>query len=495
MSAAAPPPAVPGYQLERLLGRGGFCQVWLAREEEGLRRPVALKLFPGSGETWRRELDAARAVEELRRESRCPHLVQSLGAGEAQGLAFIAYEWLEEGTLEERVARAGPLPFAEALELVRQAGEALRLLHQGGVFHRDVKPGNLLLGRDGRVRLADYGLSRPLAGTLSAAGSPAFAAPEAIAGRPQDGQRLDVYSLGATLAWLLSGETMLPGRPDVFLLERHGVPRSLQAVIVRAMACDPQERTPTIERLLAELTQPIAAPAPPALLLAPASAPTSEPEPELAPAHEDHEARRRRAWAVVERTGYAAAAVTTLPIPGSEWLAALPLQVTMTVGVGQVYGCRLEREGAVALLRRIAGTVGLSYLGSRALGSVAKLLLPGVGGLAGAALMYASTLALGGVVIAWFEREGELGEEEMRAVYGARLREARGRFDPARAVSLEESARPGSRPGARGRREQLLRFAGRLARLEQLLEAGLISAADHAATAERILAEELDPGR
>ena len=105
-------------------------------------------------------------------------------------------------------------------------------------------------------------------------------------------------------------------------------------------------------------------------------------------------------------------------------------------------------------------------------------------GLAGAALMFASTMALGGVVITWFEREGELGEDEIRALYGARLREARGHFDPARA----RAARPATRE------QDLARFAARLARLEELLEAGLITPADHAATAERILAEELgDP--
>lgn len=294
-----PSPEVPGYEVERLLGEGAFGRVWLAREREGLRRPVALKTF-AAREAWQRELDVVRRVEEVRRAARCPHLVQSLGAGEGPDAAFIAYEWLEGGTLEERVLRGGPLPCAQAVGCAHEVGEALRLLHAAGVFHRDVKPGNLLLGADGVVRLADFGLSRPLGGTLSAAGSPAFAAPELIAGRAQDGRRLDVYSLGATLAWLLTGETMLPGRPDVFLLERHGVPRPLQRVLTRAMACEPEERLPTIEALLAELTRAQAAP-----LARPADPPPAPPSARARPpqAREDLErfaARLARLEALLE---------------------------------------------------------------------------------------------------------------------------------------------------------------------------------------------------
>jgi uncharacterized protein (DUF697 family) len=426
--SAAPPhvpgaPGVPGFDVERRLGAGASCEVWLAREREGLRRPVALKVFVGAPDAYRRELEVVRRVEELRREARCGGLVQSLATGEAEGLGFIAFEWLEDGTLEARVTSGGPLPFAEAVDVVRQVATALALLHRGNLFHRDVKPSNLLLGRDGRVRVADFGLSRPLDGTLSAAGSPAFAAPEAIAGKPQDGRKLDVYSLGATLAWLLTGETMLPGRPDVFLLERHGVPRPLQRVIVRAMACDPEERIATADELLAALDDPGQAPAPP-----PAPAPAEDVEPPPA-----DPTARRRAWDLVERTGYAAAAATALPLPGSEWVVVLPLHVTMVVGISEVYDCRLDQASATDLLRRLGASVGLSYVGSRAATSVAKLLLPGVGGVAGAVVVYASTLAIGGVVIAFFERGGALDEAELRALYREGLASAPRSFDPSRA--------------------------------------------------------------
>src|SRR5207244_255994 len=111
---------------------------------------------------------------------------------------------------------------------VLDAAQGVARLHEEGLYHRDLKPRNLLLGADSRVRLADFGIARPLDATTTAAGSPAFAAPEVIAGRRDaDGRRVDVYGLGATLYYLLAGESMLPGRPDVFVLERTRVPREI----------------------------------------------------------------------------------------------------------------------------------------------------------------------------------------------------------------------------------------------------------------------------
>jgi serine/threonine-protein kinase len=249
-------PKVEGYVLERRLGAGAHGEVFLAREEAGLRRLVALKVFaPEQRASFERELEAAAQVEELRRRERVPGLVQALGSGEREGHAWLALEYLEKGSLADRVAGSGPLAAEDAVPLVREAAAALILLHRAGLFHRDVKPANLLVGSDGRVRLGDFGLVRPLDGTLSAAGSPAFAAPELIASKPVSGVLADVYSLGATLAFLLTGETMLPGRPDMFAFERRGVPRPLQRAIVDATAADPSERTASLEAFMAALVE------------------------------------------------------------------------------------------------------------------------------------------------------------------------------------------------------------------------------------------------
>lgn len=247
-------PQIPGFSIERLLGEGAAGRVYLAHETEGLRRPIALKVFfPDHRGASDRELEMARRIEELRRRERRLELVQSLGTGEHEGSAWLALEYLEDGSLAEQVAKQGPLGVDAALEATRAAGVALQLLHAEGLFHRDVKPANLLRGADGKVRLGDFGLSRELDGTLSSAGSPAFAAPEVIAGKATDGRSIDIYSLGATLAFLLTGEVMLPGKPDAFLLERRGVPRSVQEAILSAMAYSPEERPGDVSAFLATL--------------------------------------------------------------------------------------------------------------------------------------------------------------------------------------------------------------------------------------------------
>lgn len=416
-------PDIPGFRLEKLLGAGAQGQVFLAREEEGLQREVALKVFRDDPEGYRRELEMLRQVEEIRVRERAPGLVQSLGTGEAGGLAWVAFEHLDAGTLQDWVEERGPMSFVDAVSCACQVADGLDALHRNGVFHRDVKPSNVLVDSEGWVRLVDFGLSRSLDGTLSAAGSPAFAAPELIAGRPTDGRAIDIYSLGATLAYLLTGETMLPGRPDVFLFERHGVPRALQRVLVRAMASDPGQRFATIPELVAGLR---GDPDPERQPPAPAA------EAEAPPAAPADLGLRQRAWALVEKTGYAAATASSLPIPGSEWVAVAPLHVAMVVGLGEHYGVTLARQDAVRLVSQLGGSVGLSYLGSRLAHSAAKLLAPGVGGLVGAPFVFASTLALGGVAISYFEREGDLSQEEIRALFRAQLTRGQAEFDPTR---------------------------------------------------------------
>jgi len=258
-ASEGPLPAIAGFRVERALGAGAHGTVYLAQEEGGLRRRCALKVFaPWARERWEHEVAMCARIDEMRRRASAPEIVEPLAVGEAPGpagttLSWIALAWAEAGSLADRVAREGPLTWEAALPLGLEAARALALLHREGLFHRDVKPANLLVGADGRVRLADFGLARPLAGTLSAAGSPAFAAPEVIAGRVGDGRLADVYSLGATLAYLVTGETMLPGRPDVFALERRGVPRGAQRALAAAMSAVPGERPGTMEALAASL--------------------------------------------------------------------------------------------------------------------------------------------------------------------------------------------------------------------------------------------------
>ena len=246
-------PTIPGYVTERLLGEGAYGRVYLARESEGLGRQVAIKLYTREGNAdFQNELNALRKVEALRQEG-AEGLVQSLATGEHEGQGFLVFEYLGAGSLADAVAADGPLPLERTLEVATQLSQALGALHAAGIWHRDVTPQNVLLGTDGKAKLADFGLARGLSGTLSAAGSPAFAAPEVIAGRPSDGPKADVYSLGATLIYALTGSTILPGRADVFVLEQAGVPRTVQRVLLQATTADPAARLANVSGLLGGL--------------------------------------------------------------------------------------------------------------------------------------------------------------------------------------------------------------------------------------------------
>jgi uncharacterized protein (DUF697 family) len=139
-----------------------------------------------------------------------------------------------------------------------------------------------------------------------------------------------------------------------------------------------------------------------------------------------------RAHALTEKCGYAAAAITLLPLPGSEIVAVMPLHVGMVVKIGDLYGVDLDTDSAAHLILRIGATVGLSLVGSRIATTAAKFLLPGLGGLIGAPFMYASTIAIGRVAECYFHH-GELSDREMRDVYKDSMRRAKKDFDPKKA--------------------------------------------------------------
>lgn len=161
--------------------------------------------------------------------------------------------------------------------------------------------------------------------------------------------------------------------------------------------------------------------------------------------------RARAARQLTEKCGYAAAALTILPIPGTELVAVMPLHVGMVVGIGHVYGVSVSRDSATQLILRIGTTVGASLVGSRIAMVAGKLILPAVGGLIAAPFMYASTVAIGTVARCWFER-GELSDARMRAVYRRAVDRARRGFDPSRARSAE--ARDAAEQAAAGADEK-----------------------------------------
>lgn len=205
--------------------------------------------------------------------------------------------------------------------------------------------------------------------------------------------------------------------------------------------------------------------------------------------------RERRSRQLIERCGYATAALTLLPIPGSEILGVMPVHVGMVLGIGEAYGAELTRESATELLAKIGATVGLSLVGSKLASTAGKILLPGLGGLVAAPFMFATTVALGTVARLYFESGGRMTDAEMREVFERAKAEAKKIFDPDRARSreardmAESASEASSHPTPSGPRPTVDDLAERLAKVDELFEKGLISSAEHSRKRDQILDE------
>lgn len=194
---------------------------------------------------------------------------------------------------------------------------------------------------------------------------------------------------------------------------------------------------------------------------------------------------------LVERCGYAAAALTILPIPGSEVLGVMPLHVGMVVGIAHHHGRTITRESAMELVLQIGTTVGLSLVGSRLATTAAKFVLPGLGGIVAAPFMFASTIAIGAVADAYFRGGGRMSEDDMRDVYRRASREAKDAFRPSRMREPQaraDAAQAAAEPSAEATppEDDLVR---RLRRARTMLDEGLIDQEAYDETRARILAE------
>lgn len=184
----------------------------------------------------------------------------------------------------------------------------------------------------------------------------------------------------------------------------------------------------------------------------------------------------------MEKSGYAAAALTIVPIPGSEVVAVMPIHVGMVVGIGHIYGHELSKQTATELVLKVGSAAGLSLVGSRIATTAAKVLLPGLGGLMAAPFMFASTMALGTVARAYFESNGQLSEEDMKSVYTTAQKEAKSSFD--RTKMSSEEAQDAARSASEGRDQGP---SERLSQLKKLLDQGLIEQTEYDETKARIL--------
>jgi serine/threonine protein kinase len=256
------------YRIVRKLGTGGMANVYLA-EDEVLGRRVAIKILND------RHAGDDQFVERFRREAKNaaslshPNIVSIYDRGEAEGTYYIAMEYLDGRSLKELIVARGPAPIHLAVDYARQILAAIRFAHRHGIVHRDIKPHNVLVDGEGRLKVTDFGIARAGVSQMTEAGSiigtAQYLSPEQAKGAPVD-QTSDLYSVGVVLYELLTGVVPFSGDTPVEIAMKHlsnvpeppsakraDVPRDLDLVVMRALAKDQSERYQSAEEMDADL--------------------------------------------------------------------------------------------------------------------------------------------------------------------------------------------------------------------------------------------------
>jgi len=256
------------YKLLNIVGQGGMGVVFKA-EDTKLRRTVALKFLPDEigrdPEAKKRFLREAQAAAILDHPNICPVYEVDESAGEM----FLTMAFIEGRSLKERIAE-GPLPLIEVLNVAVQVSEALKAAHEKGVVHRDVKPANIMLNREGQVRITDFGLASVEGGLdltrpQTVLGTAAYMSPEQVQGEKTDG-RTDIWSFGCTLFEMTTGrrpfvgehaqdvrDGILDGAPPNPSSLRTEIPAGLEEVILKCLRKKPEERFQDFESLMSAL--------------------------------------------------------------------------------------------------------------------------------------------------------------------------------------------------------------------------------------------------
>lgn len=260
------------YTIRSRIARGGMASVYLAVDER-LDREVAVKVMHAG--LVSDEDSVRRFIREARSAARLTHpgVVQVFDQGEDDGVVFLAMEYVPGRTLRELMRERGPLTPREALDVLEPVLDALGAAHRAGIVHRDVKPENVLLADDGRVKVADFGLARAISTATASSstgvllGTVAYLAPEQVE-RGAASARSDVYASGILLFEMLTGSKPYDGETALQVAYQHvhdevpppssrasGITPSIDDLVLTATARDPQDRPADARELLMALRE------------------------------------------------------------------------------------------------------------------------------------------------------------------------------------------------------------------------------------------------
>lgn len=231
------PFVVGEYTVVSKIGAGGMGEVFRALHRR-MDRYVALKLLPPN---LHQEVRSAAKLTH-------PNIVTAFDAGEHEGRPYLVMELIDGCDLQRYVKEKGPLPVEQAVDFILQAARGLGYAHDKGIVHRDVKPANLILSKDGTVKVLDLGLALSGNEPIGTAGTVDYLAPEQTEEPSRAEHRADVYSLGCTLHFLLTGKIIHEGRTSLEKILAHRekpapfVPSPVDAVFQKMVAKRPEDR-------------------------------------------------------------------------------------------------------------------------------------------------------------------------------------------------------------------------------------------------------------
>jgi serine/threonine-protein kinase len=216
---------IPGYSILQKLAKGGMGVVYKARQNS-VDRIVAIKvlssLLTDDASFVKRFMNEAKSVAKLSH----PNIISVFDAGEAEGLYYFAMEFIEGQTIADIVEKNGPMPEDQVRKILLQIAEALRYIHAQGMIHRDIKPENIMVDKKGVVKIGDFGLAKMptnsgLTDPGSVMGTPRYISPEQAQGEKTLDIRSDLYSLGATIYFMLTGQAPYDGPTSVAIVLKH----------------------------------------------------------------------------------------------------------------------------------------------------------------------------------------------------------------------------------------------------------------------------------